>query len=137
MGVYFKKEMREIKFRAWDKIRKVMFEVTTMDMDDSGQFPQRIEDGEPLRFIDRKNVELIQFTGLKDKNGKEIYEGDIVKFLSILGNICIREVFLKTQGDISYCFKIVNEGNFGLNSYDADNYEIIGNIYENPGLEKE
>jgi len=53
--------MREIKFRAWDKDLHKMYNKWTVIPDD-----------------DRSHI-LMQYTGLKDKNGKEIYEGDIVK----------------------------------------------------------
>jgi len=63
--------MREIKFRAWDKERKTM-----LSPDDlchlEGNVSKALKESSP-------HLELMQFTGLKDKNNREIYEGDIVK----------------------------------------------------------
>jgi len=126
--------MRKRKCRAWDKKRKVMFQVTTMDMDDSGQFPQRIEDGEPLRFIDRKDVELMDYINKKDKNGKEIYEGDIIKC-----DICFNDGFDPQEDE--WLTKIVqikwDEAHASFSNTMWSNKEIIGNIYENPELIKD
>ena len=138
--------MIEIKFRAWDKKRKVMFKVRAIDMDDSGRCGQRIEDGEPLRFIDRKDVELMQYTGLKDSHGIEIYEGDVVKIIdenytSLImwehGAWCIYHPYRK-HFDINCGFTEEREHiGFGYWTKKAlKNTEVIGNIYENPELKE-
>ena len=96
--------MREIKFRAWDPGRKAM----TPDAD-----PFIEEDGEAF---------IMQYTGLKDRNGKEIYEGDIID----LGEKNIAQVEWVESGFVL----ILPYGAFQLHS----GGEIIGNIYENPEL---
>jgi len=101
---------REIKFRCWDKISK---EFEYFDIYDSLC-------GEELREF----IEITQFTGLKDKNGKEIYEGDIVD----LGMITPMEVKWLHHG-----FLAVN-GQQESYSTNWDKSEVIGNIYENPKL---
>ena len=121
---------REIKFRAWDKETKKMFENETLCSEFSNWYVW-IMDGQVGR-----DIELMQFTGLKDKNGKEIYEGDIVKFY-YLGWHTSEVVYMsdgfyvKTNGHI----EDVRE-NLGL-AFPFKDIEIIGNIYENPDLIKQ
>lgn len=85
--------MREIKFRAWNKIDKEMgIPFTLDDLYQAGlcQLKKKHEE---------ENYILMQFTGLHDKNGKEIYEGDIVKHCEVIGNIYENPELLK--GDLN------------------------------------
>jgi len=116
--------MREIKFRAWDKKNKKM----DMFAHNRAYFGSRAEN--PKAFDD---IILMQYTGLKDKNGKEIYEGDIVKYCEEY----IQEDLIKwSNGIIEYGgsgFKIDGKGE--LDFY-GDDIEIIGNVYQNKDLLK-
>ena len=144
--------MREIKFRAWDKKQKRMiYNVASIHFEKSGEllcisefvagryFPKDI-------FAD--NIILMQYTGLKDKNGREIYEGDIVKVKNhtfgekYRNYLCFMVNRDKRTGAWELFF-INNKGKMEVapDWANTDLYEgkveIIGNIYENPELLKE
>ena len=123
--------MREIKFRAFDGDKKEMILPEYAEREDfhilaDGQIVETHEYGYERHELTSKRPNswvLMQYTGLKDKNGKEIYEGDYVN--------CNRyeneENYLVEIKDIRYLPKEL----FGSNL----NYlEVIGNIYENPEL---
>lgn len=111
--------MREIKFRAW-MYRKMLYNV----------FPTG-KNGECYSFISnlyyKCDHNIMQYTGLKDKNGKEIYEGDILEYTTEISS-------KKTIGKVEFyngCFVVGRPKDY---IYIIDNIEIIGNIYENPEL---
>ena len=110
--------MREIKFRAWNKKTKEWEFAEAMPV-------FSISIAEDLM----KDLEIIQFTGLKDKNGKEIYEGYIVK------TICRKyEVVFEVS---EFALKNVNTRQTSLKRlYEYQDMEIIGNKFENPELLK-
>ena len=123
--------MRDIKFRAWDNQFGCM-----RYMDTGIDFVFETNDGFKLKgkYWDGCEVSdciLIQYTGLKDKNGKEIYEGDIVTFQTIKGVVeytedCAFEVMRKV-GD-------KGTGTIEEGEPLSTQYEIIGNIHENKDL---
>ena len=76
-------------------------------------------------------VTLNQCTGLKDKNGKLIYEGDIVKIFHVSGTMQGKYFFDVVEWNDLMCR--FDTKNYGI-IYDDDVYEVIGNIYENPEL---
>lgn len=126
--------MRKIKFRAWDKERKEMYKPrheaykgklfelmvgfkgdllahTMTGVDHESMFPSRFE--------------LMQFTGLLDRNGKEIYEGDVVRKI------------IKGGGRTDPVYEVVYDSflcSFNINGKSGHEIEIIGNIYENSEL---
>ena len=116
--------MREIKFRAWDKQRKEMLialDIREIPVLNCG-----------LGIDD--NFELMQYTGLKDKNGIEIYEGDIVLFFVSHGAEGVPSDE-EMQGEVYYSNGML----YPMSDFMYDHYifEVIGNIYENPELIKE
>lgn len=87
------------------------------------------EDVDCYEHVDFKNIELMQYTGLNDKNNEEIYEGDIVKFLNGIFEViwCNEKAsFILKNKDYKNFLNFIYENNNGM--------EIVGNIYENPEL---
>lgn len=116
--------MREIKFRGWDGRGNRMINSIFLNSADQGSLPVG---GDWNDVVNLDNLRIMQYTGLKDKNGKEIYEGDIVLRswgITIAANKRIEEV--KDMG-FELKLSIIESG--GIT-------EVIGNIYENPELLK-
>ena len=116
--------MKEIKFRVWDKYRNQLY------ICDDIYFAQ-----EPLNEAFKLDeFAFMQYTGLKDANGKEIYEGDIVvEAYKGEFSICLTTFEKKPLKSGTYEVKWKKIG-FNLGSEDGRDYEVVGNIYENPEL---
>lgn len=136
--------MREIKFRAWNSENKKI---------QNDVYSQSLK--QPLNNfisnVQKQNITLMQFTGLKDKNEKEIYEGDILKtnfgdYEVIFGKGCAFGVLVERETGFGeypheieerfYELNTENDAFFGVDN-DCKSFhviEVIGNIYENPEL---
>lgn len=131
---------REFKFRAWDKITKQIFEVREIDFmaierNVYGLITYKSILGgvnESLSFRSFDNIELMQYTGLKDKHNTDIYEGDIIRFGD--GEI-VEVVFFcgAFMPKLNKCQGITINDNSKPIWQDG---EIIGNIFENKELLK-
>lgn len=126
--------MREIKFRVFDKDTSEMHicsrsHDSIMFMPDDRAVYYNLQNGEGSLNEDSSYV-LMQYTGLKDKNGKNIYEGDIVR--NYLENSSADYLWLES-GDLGYVDRKISIPEVYQEGL-AENCEVIGNIYENPDL---
>lgn len=118
---------REIKFRSWDKELKMMdYDFYLHSSGKQYQFAER-NYNTPHIEIEPCDLKVMQYTGLKDKNGVEIYEGDLVQVEGMFPDDPFKVWF---RGGL---FHIGNWNTQGfMNAFDF--YEVVGNIYENPEL---
>jgi uncharacterized phage protein (TIGR01671 family) len=135
---------REIKFRAWDEKRKKMIGSDYPDNWDNDK-DEWYADTNMMDLVGIENISrkmpVMQYIGLKDKDGKEIYEGDIVRIVNkkdqkdadhMQG---VGEVFFY-ENELDFRILKVNGHSNILTWGGTDFVEIIGNIYENPELLK-
>ena len=141
-----------MKFRAWDKIAKAIVGLDAIEFTDrlegrSGancflcsEWKGKKENRSYWR--DMRDLELMQFTGCQDKNGKDIYEGDIVqeveRYIDLENPMAdagsrIRQSYI-TYWHQGFWIHSEADGWKGESIYDWNNLEVVGNIYENADL---
>lgn len=133
--------MRAIKFRAWDKINKRMSRINQWNFEFGDLWVEANEED----WENQPDFEIMQYTGLKDKNGKEIYEGDILKYHDYMFNFKADQIHIgvvrwQDWNGAFDCERRLIDGRevkpeHGLPGIQFKfQAEVIGNIYENPQL---
>lgn len=120
---------RVIKFRAFDKSDGRMLSV--VEPEEQGKreyYPFEVQVG--FSHFKKEDIVLMQFTGLKDLDGNEIYEGDLMTYFS--NSVPKQVVFMNGSFGVLTPYNDGSGSTFG--SYEIDRGKIVGNIYENPDL---
>ena len=124
--------MREIKFRAWDNENEKMMKVSSLSLENK---EIAVRENGTYHFFRMKNLELMQYTGLNDKNDKEIYEGDILFFRDE------NTKYVVVWQDAAFIIKSIEIRKYSKEMCWLDDTEIcceiVGNIYENKNLLEE
>ena len=127
--------MREFKMKAWLKKEKKM--VAIIGIDFNYEYIRYTEDSnlfnENYKTAEFRDIELLQFTGLKDNGGQELYEADVIKFNDGIDDIY--GLISYDDEDAVYCVSYENVTEHLSNM--AGDFEIVGNIFENPDLHEQ
>ncbi|HCU0724464.1 TPA: YopX family protein [Enterococcus faecalis] len=122
------------KFRAWDKRENTMRDVAVLHFTKGGKVNsiEYWKTPSELKSYHVRNLVLMQSTGLKDKNGVEIFEGDVLYYIPFESHINDSIVVFEKG---SFCTKMLRNGKLtSVRFIDSEEYEVIGNIHENPEL---
>ena len=122
--------MKALKFKAFFKVDGQIYEVLSIDFvnEEVSLWDEETSEGFETSFED---IELLQFAGFKDKNGVEIYTGFFVRWGLRVYEICFDcGFYMHDLSRINPDYPITKEFKKA-----SDEFEIVGNIYENPNLE--
>ncbi|MFA1744132.1 YopX family protein [Fusobacterium animalis] len=127
--------MKEFKMKAWLKKENKMVSIIGIDL--NYQYIRYSDDGnlfkDDYKIAEFKDIELLQFTGAKSKAGQEVYEADVIKFNDGIDDIY--GLISYDDEDAVYCVSYENVTEHLLNM--AGDFEIVGNIFENPDLHEQ
>ena len=127
--------MKEFKMKAWLKKENKMVSIIGIDL--NYQYIRYTDDGnlfkDDYKIAEFKDIELLQFTGAKSKAGQEVYEADVIKFNDGIDDIY--GLISYDDEDAVYCVSYENVTEHLSNM--AGDFEIVGNIFENPDLHEQ
>ena len=127
--------MKELKIKAWLKKEKKMVSIIGIDFN-YGYIRYTEDDNlfnSDYKVAEFKDIELLQFTGLKDNGGQELYEADVIKF-----NDGIDDIYgLISYDDEDATYRVSYENITEHLSDREGDFEIVGNIFENPDLHEQ
>ena len=124
--------IRDIKFRAWDKVNQRMCQVLSLEYWDPEPGTEYVLGGcyrvpDCRRFRKIEELELLQYIGIKDRNSTEIYKGDILEFGDDKGSY-------RAVVDYVYSGFVLRPVHCMIPNIDMEHWAIIGNVYEHPQL---
>ncbi len=127
--------MKEFKMKAWLKKENKMVAIIGIDL--NYQYIRYTVDGnlfkDDYKIADFKDIELLQFTGTKDKAGQELYEADVILFNDGIDDIYGLISYDDEEGTYRVSYENITEP---LSDREGD-FEIVGNIFENPDLHEQ
>ena len=127
--------MKEFKMKAWLKKENEMVAIIGIDL--NYQYIRYTVDGnlfkDDYKIADFKDIELLQFTGTKDKAGQELYEADVILFNDGIDDIYGLISYDDDEGTYCVSYENITEH---LSEREGD-FEIVGNIFENPQLHEQ
>lgn len=127
--------MKEFKMKAWLKKENKMVAIIGIDL--NYQYIRYTVDGnlfkDDYKIADFKDIELLQFTGTKDKAGQELYEADVILFNDGIDDIYGLISYDDDEGTYRVSYENITEH---LSEREGD-FEIVGNIFENPQLHEQ
>jgi len=129
--------MRNIKFRAYDKKYKCIVEVIEISFETSSVLIEYIDEHDKdiiQEYRSFEDIELMQYTGLKDKNGVEIYNGDLVTLPYYSSKGMTFKVVYNNERASYKCVNIKDDTTSRFFNCGGSSYKVIGNIYENKEL---